>query len=76
MGAKVHYNVEYPVTDLDIADFIAKERLEVGEANTEYWELLGGKRTTGKKEEQLTEEEKEEEEKWIEFEKQHPTNVR
>ena len=68
--------MEYPITDLDIADFIANERLEPGEADLKYWEMLGGKRTSEKKKEKLTEEEQEEEAKWVEFEKQYPFNVR
>ena len=65
--------MEYPITDLDLAEYLVQDTLQIGEADTFYWELLGGKK-------QMTTKRLpsnsiiEEEEKWKEFEA-HSCNV-
>lgn len=41
---KLKSNVEYPLKDLDITDFMGKEKPVIPEADLRYWEALGGKR--------------------------------
>ena len=39
--------IDYPITDLDLSEYIDRERVQIGEADLQYWTLLGGKRGKG-----------------------------
>lgn len=47
---KLKSNVEYPLKDLDIADYMGREKPVIPEADLRYWEMLGGKREKKEKE--------------------------
>lgn len=36
--------IDYPITNLDLSEYIDRELVQVGEADLQYWTLLGGKR--------------------------------
>ena len=61
--------MEYPITDLDLAEYLVHDKLQIGKADTHYWEVLGGKKQTSTKR-HPSNSIIEEEEKWKEFEAQ------
>lgn len=77
---KIQSNVEYPINDLDLYDFLVTEKVKIGKADLTYWELLGGKYDSCRKERysksslSLSSLSKEETD-WRNFEEAHPTNV-
>lgn len=76
---KIQSNVEYPVTDLDLADFLVNERVEVGKADTHVWELLGGKKNQSTENDSTIQSSNtisKEEEEWKAFEEKYPVTVR
>lgn len=38
-------NIDYPLTDLDLEEYIVRNEPDVGSADLTYWELLGGLQT-------------------------------
>lgn len=77
---KIQSNVEYPITDLDLYDYLVTEKVKIGKADLSYWELLGGKYDSCKKDHyrksslSLSSLSKEEIE-WRHFEETHQSNV-
>lgn len=53
---KLKSNVEYPLKDLDIADYMGREKPVIPEADLRYWEMLGGKREKKEKEKRMCDE--------------------
>lgn len=39
-------NIEYPLTDLDLSEYVVRKQETAGEADLTYWKLLGGKTQT------------------------------
>ena len=39
-------NIEYPLTDLDLSEYVVRKQETVGDADLTYWKLLGGKTQT------------------------------
>ena len=42
-------NIEYPLTDLDLSEYVVRKQDTVGDADLTYWKLLGGKTQTSEK---------------------------
>lgn len=75
---KIQSNVEYPVTDLDLMDFLVNERVQVGKADTHVWELLGGQKNQSVNNDQTihsSNTNSKEEQEWKAFEEKYPVTV-
>lgn len=71
---KLQFNVEFPLTDFDIARYIVGESPNVGSADLKYWEQLGGLYNYAQKENTPVDLVEKSEKKWEEFEAKH-TNL-
>ena len=69
---KLQSNVEYPIKDFDLSDYMGREKPRIRSADLRYWELLGGKRSEKEEEEKK---ENQVELKWREFEAESTKSV-
>ena len=53
---KLKSNVEYPLKDLDLAEYMGKEKPVIPEADLRYWKALGGKYEEKKEEKKACDE--------------------
>ena len=72
---KLQFNVEFPLTDLDISRFVVSESPNVGTADLTYWERLGGQYNLEQGTHTPIEVMEKVEKQWSDFEAQHTSNV-
>lgn len=68
---KLQFNVEFPLTDFDIARYTVGETPNVGWADLKYWEQLGGQYNATQKENTPVDRMEKSEKKWEAFEAEH-----